>query len=136
MTQCKTITRPSARRELFRRGAYSITTFPRMQQIAEGYGWMNFNQMIGVCNISWVQEFYANALGRDDDDYTSYVRGVEISYAPDVIDTVFGFRPEEHCMVIQRRTSGHTEAEYAEMLQGARISPKFVTCVNLRLPAV
>ncbi|MCI47091.1 hypothetical protein A2U01_0068332, partial [Trifolium medium] len=53
------------------------------------------------------------AYGREDDDYTSYVRGVEISYAPDVIDTVFGFRPKEHCMVIHRRTAGHTEAEYA-----------------------
>ncbi|MCI31731.1 hypothetical protein A2U01_0052943, partial [Trifolium medium] len=53
---------------------------------------------IGDCNISWVEEFYANAYGRDDDDYTSYVRRVEISYAPDVIDTIFWFRPEEHCM--------------------------------------
>ncbi|MCI63783.1 hypothetical protein A2U01_0085040, partial [Trifolium medium] len=63
-------------------------------------------------NISWVEEFYANALGRPDDDYISYVRGVEISYAPDVIDTVFRFRPEEHCWVIQRRESAHTDAEY------------------------
>ncbi|MCI92728.1 hypothetical protein A2U01_0114025, partial [Trifolium medium] len=47
-----------------------------MQQITEGYGWMDFNNMIGVCNISWVDEFYANAYGREDDDYTSYVRGV------------------------------------------------------------
>ncbi|MCI42158.1 hypothetical protein A2U01_0063394, partial [Trifolium medium] len=64
-----------------------------MQQIAEGYGWINFNNMIGNCNISWVEEFYANAFGCADNDYTSYVRRVEISYAPDVIDTIFGFRP-------------------------------------------
>ncbi|MCI58289.1 hypothetical protein A2U01_0079543, partial [Trifolium medium] len=57
-----------------------------------------------------------NAYGREDDDYTSYVRGVEISYTPDVIDTVFGFRPEEHCIVVQRRTAGHTKDEYAEIL--------------------
>ncbi|MCI87350.1 hypothetical protein A2U01_0108633, partial [Trifolium medium] len=50
-----------------------------------------------------VEEFYANALGRLDDDYTSYVRRVEISYAPDVIDIVFGFRPEEHCWVRLQR---------------------------------
>ncbi|MCH96079.1 hypothetical protein A2U01_0017062 [Trifolium medium] len=80
-----------------------------MQQIAEGYDWMDFNNMIGDYNISWVEEFYANAFGREDDDYTSYVNGAEISYAPSVIDSVFGFRPEEHCRVIQRRTSGHTE---------------------------
>ncbi|MCI37564.1 hypothetical protein A2U01_0058788, partial [Trifolium medium] len=86
-------------------------------EIAEGYGWMEFNNMIGDCNISRVEEFYANALGRLDDDYTSYVRGVEISYASDVIDIVFGFRPEEHCWVRHQRESVHTEEEYAEMLQ-------------------
>ncbi|MCI93914.1 hypothetical protein A2U01_0115212, partial [Trifolium medium] len=58
----------------------------------------------------------ANAYGHEEDDYTSYVRGVEISYAPDDIDAIFGFRPEEHCTVIQRRTTGHTEEEYVEML--------------------
>ncbi|MCI70137.1 hypothetical protein A2U01_0091400, partial [Trifolium medium] len=36
--------------------------------------------------ISWVEEFYANALGYAVDDYTSIVRGKTISYAPDVID--------------------------------------------------
>ncbi|MCI34547.1 hypothetical protein A2U01_0055767, partial [Trifolium medium] len=40
---------------------------------------MDFNNMIGKCNISWVEEFYANAFRRADDDYTSYVCGVEIS---------------------------------------------------------
>ncbi|MCI86120.1 hypothetical protein A2U01_0107399, partial [Trifolium medium] len=39
------------------------------------------------------------------------LREVEISYAPDVIDTVFRFRQEEHCSVRQRC------AEYTEMLQ-------------------
>ncbi|MCI49964.1 hypothetical protein A2U01_0071208, partial [Trifolium medium] len=51
-----------------------------------------FNTMIGDCNISWVEEFYANALGYAVDDYTSTVRGRTISYAPDMIDEVFGFR--------------------------------------------
>ncbi|MCI62345.1 hypothetical protein A2U01_0083602, partial [Trifolium medium] len=86
-------------------------------EIAEGYGWMEFNSMIGDCNIFWVEEFYANALGSPDDDYTSYVRGVDISYAPDVIDAIFGFKPEEHYWVRQRRESAHTDAEYTEMLQ-------------------
>ncbi|MCI57106.1 hypothetical protein A2U01_0078357, partial [Trifolium medium] len=84
--------------------------------ITEGYRWMNFNNMIGVCNISWVKEFYANSFGREADDYTSFVRGVEINYASDEIDAIFGFIPEEHCMVVQRRTTGHTEEEYTEML--------------------
>ncbi|MCI86445.1 hypothetical protein A2U01_0107726, partial [Trifolium medium] len=25
---------------------------------------MKFNSMIGDCNLSWVEEFYANVLGR------------------------------------------------------------------------
>ncbi|MCI16833.1 hypothetical protein A2U01_0037977, partial [Trifolium medium] len=95
----------------------NITFLPRMQEIAEGYEWMNLNNMIDNCNISWVEEFYANALGRPDDDYTSYVHGVEINYAPDVIDTIFGFRQEEHCWVRQRRETARTDAEYTEMLQ-------------------
>ncbi|MCI39389.1 hypothetical protein A2U01_0060620, partial [Trifolium medium] len=43
-------------------------------------------------------------------------RGVEISYAPSVIDGIFGFRPEEHCMVRQRRADDQTEEEFAEIL--------------------
>ncbi|MCI92919.1 hypothetical protein A2U01_0114216, partial [Trifolium medium] len=34
-----------------------------MQEIAEQYRWLDFNSMIDDCNISWVEEFYANALG-------------------------------------------------------------------------
>ncbi|MCI52483.1 hypothetical protein A2U01_0073727, partial [Trifolium medium] len=88
-----------------------------MREIAEGYGWMNFNNMIGNYNISWVEEFYDNALGRPNDDYTSYVCGVEISYASHVIDTISGFRQKEHCWIRQQREIALTDAEYAEMLQ-------------------
>ncbi|MCI28156.1 hypothetical protein A2U01_0049356, partial [Trifolium medium] len=94
----------------------SITFVPRMQEIAEGYNWMNFNNMIGDYNISLVEKFYVNALGCPNDDYTSYVRGVEISYAPGVIDSIFGFRPEEFCSVRQRRDTAYTDAEYDQML--------------------
>ncbi|MCI87102.1 hypothetical protein A2U01_0108383, partial [Trifolium medium] len=66
---------------------------------------------------SWVEEFYANALGYALDDYTSTVRGKTISYAPDVIDAVFGLRQAEYCWASQKRASAHTEEEYAEMLQ-------------------
>ncbi|MCI63158.1 hypothetical protein A2U01_0084415, partial [Trifolium medium] len=78
---------------------------------------MDFNSMIGKCNISWVEEFYANALEYALDDYTSTVQGKTISYAPDVIDAVFGFRHAEYCWTSQQRASAHTEEEYAEMLQ-------------------
>ncbi|MCI24889.1 hypothetical protein A2U01_0046075 [Trifolium medium] len=88
-----------------------------MREIADAYGWMNFNNMIGHCNISWVEEFYANSFGRADDDFTSYLRGVEINYAPDVIDGIFKFRQEEDCWVRQRRTAALTDEEYTEMLQ-------------------
>ncbi|MCI30339.1 hypothetical protein A2U01_0051548, partial [Trifolium medium] len=63
-----------------------ISFLPEMQETAEQYRWMDFNSMIGKCNISWVEEFYANALGYTLNDYTSTVRGKTISYAPDVID--------------------------------------------------
>ncbi|MCI97933.1 hypothetical protein A2U01_0119234, partial [Trifolium medium] len=54
--------------------------------------------------------------GRADDDYTSFVRGVEISYAPSVIDGIFGFRPADHCMVRQRRPENQFEEEFAKIL--------------------
>ncbi|MCI87860.1 hypothetical protein A2U01_0109145, partial [Trifolium medium] len=44
-----------------------------MQETAEQYRWTDFNTMIGKCNISLVEEFYANALGYAVDDYTSTV---------------------------------------------------------------
>ncbi|MCI68058.1 hypothetical protein A2U01_0089317, partial [Trifolium medium] len=71
--------------------------------------------MIGECNISWVEEFYANAFGYAADDYTSTVRGKTISYTPDRIDEVFGFRDAKYCWASQQRASSHTEEEYAEM---------------------
>ncbi|MCI84355.1 hypothetical protein A2U01_0105633, partial [Trifolium medium] len=69
----------------------------------------DFNTMIGDCNISWVEEFYANAFGHAEDDYTSPVRGVTISYAPDVIDEIFGFRQADYFWASQQRFSGHTD---------------------------
>ncbi|MCI88988.1 hypothetical protein A2U01_0110276, partial [Trifolium medium] len=64
-----------------------------------------------------VEEFYANALGHAEDDYTSIVRGVTISYAPDVIDALFGFKQADYYWASQQRFSGNTDEEYAEMLQ-------------------
>ncbi|MCI63835.1 hypothetical protein A2U01_0085092, partial [Trifolium medium] len=70
---------------------------------------MDFNTMIGKCNISWFEEFYANALGYVTDDYTSTVRGKTISYASDVIDEMFGFRPADYFWASQQRASAHTD---------------------------
>ncbi|MCI89959.1 hypothetical protein A2U01_0111248, partial [Trifolium medium] len=50
-------------------------------------------------------------------DYTSTVRGKTISYSPERIDAMFGFREAEYCWVSQQRASAHTEEEYDEMLQ-------------------
>ncbi|MCI19904.1 hypothetical protein A2U01_0041064, partial [Trifolium medium] len=58
--------------------------------------------MIGECNISWVEEFYANALRYAENDYTSTVRRVKISYAPDVIDALFGFRQADYSWASQQ----------------------------------
>ncbi|MCI71622.1 hypothetical protein A2U01_0092885, partial [Trifolium medium] len=63
---------------------------------------MDFNTMISDCNISWVEEFYVNALGYAEDDYTSTVCGETISYASDVIDEVFGFRQADYCWASQQ----------------------------------
>ncbi|MCI63359.1 hypothetical protein A2U01_0084616, partial [Trifolium medium] len=52
----------------------AITFLPEMQATAEEYRWMDFNTMIEDCNISCVEEFYANVLGYAADDYTSTVR--------------------------------------------------------------
>ncbi|MCI44810.1 hypothetical protein A2U01_0066049, partial [Trifolium medium] len=41
----------------------AISFLPEMQETTEQYRWMDFNSMIDDCNISWVEEFYANALG-------------------------------------------------------------------------
>ncbi|MCI70232.1 hypothetical protein A2U01_0091495, partial [Trifolium medium] len=64
-----------------------------------------------------VEEFYANAFGYALDDYTSTVLGKTISYAPDVIDAVFRFQPEDYCWASQQRARAHTDEEYSEMLQ-------------------
>ncbi|MCI57961.1 hypothetical protein A2U01_0079214, partial [Trifolium medium] len=34
-----------------------ISFLPEMQETTEQYRWMDFNTMIGDCNISWVEEF-------------------------------------------------------------------------------
>ncbi|MCI71681.1 hypothetical protein A2U01_0092944, partial [Trifolium medium] len=36
-------------------------------------------------------------------------RGKTISYAPDVIDAVFGFRQEDYCWASQQRARAHTD---------------------------
>ncbi|MCH96253.1 hypothetical protein A2U01_0017237 [Trifolium medium] len=47
----------------------SIPAYPRMRLITEACRWMNFNNMISDSNISWVEEFYANAYGHAANDY-------------------------------------------------------------------
>ncbi|MCI19178.1 hypothetical protein A2U01_0040333, partial [Trifolium medium] len=51
------------------------------------------------------------------ESFTSYVRGVEISYTPEVIDAVFAFREEEHCSVVQRCKRRYTDEQYAMILR-------------------
>ncbi|MCI30300.1 hypothetical protein A2U01_0051509 [Trifolium medium] len=42
---------------------HDITFLPEMETTARYYSWMDFNFLIGESNASWVEEFYANALG-------------------------------------------------------------------------
>ncbi|MCI35378.1 hypothetical protein A2U01_0056599, partial [Trifolium medium] len=86
-----------------------------VEEIFAHYQWRGFNDSIGQSNISWVHEFYANALGNEP--FTSWVRGVRVSYSPDIIEGVFGFRASGQCTVTPRRLQGATtKAVCDEML--------------------
>ncbi|KAK2356529.1 hypothetical protein QL285_093858 [Trifolium repens] len=106
---------------------HSFDPLPRVREILTGYGWMPFNNMLGECNTT-VVEFYANALAYGVGDYRSYVRGVTISFSPDVIDATFGFRPEDYCGVRKRRASWRdgviTDAEYDQMREALAMPGK------------
>ncbi|KAK2354701.1 hypothetical protein QL285_092186 [Trifolium repens] len=83
----------------------AFDSLPRVRKIITGYRWEPFNNMLGECNKSVVEEFYANVMAFGPGDYKSYVRGVHVSYSPDRIDSTFGFRPEVQCRVHMRRAS-------------------------------
>ncbi|MCH86300.1 hypothetical protein A2U01_0007154, partial [Trifolium medium] len=87
----------------------SLRDYPQIKTIAQNCGWLRFNSMIGEYNTTWVHEFYANALGYRNDEYVSYVRGKEVSYAPEVLETVFGFNHVEQCLVAARRDQEYEE---------------------------
>ncbi|PNY03034.1 hypothetical protein L195_g007983 [Trifolium pratense] len=74
-----------------------ITFLPEMEATARHYRWMNFNALIGDCNLAWVRKFYANVVAYLDGDFTSTVCRVRVSYAPTVIDVALGFRRAEDC---------------------------------------
>jgi hypothetical protein len=84
--------------------------------------------MLGDCNTTIVEEFYANALAFGAEDYRSYVRGIHISFAPDVIDATFRFRQEDYCGVRIRRASWRdgaiTDAEYEQMREALAMPGK------------
>jgi hypothetical protein len=84
--------------------------------------------MLGDCNTTIVEEFYANALAYGVGDYRSYVRGVTISFAPDVIDATFGFRTEGQCGVRMTHTSWRdgaiTDAEYDQIREALAMPGK------------
>ncbi|KAK2389847.1 hypothetical protein QL285_063409 [Trifolium repens] len=92
---------------------------PRVREILLGYGWVPFNNMLGQCNKTIVEEFYANVMAFGPGDYRSYVRGVHVSFSRDTIDATFGFRPEGQCGVHMRRASWRegaiTDAEYNQI---------------------
>ncbi|KAK2368824.1 hypothetical protein QL285_081991 [Trifolium repens] len=102
--------------------------WPRVREILKGYGWAPFNNMLGECNKSVVEEFYANAFAFGPGDYRSYVRGIHVSFAPDHIDSTFGFRPEEQCGVQMRRASWRqgaiTDAEYDQIREALAMPGK------------
>ncbi|KAK2361800.1 hypothetical protein QL285_086916 [Trifolium repens] len=105
---------------------HAFDPLPQVREVATGYGWLPFNNMLGECNTTIVEEFYANALAYGAGDYRSYIRGVTISYAPDAIDSTFEFRPEEYCGVHMRRASWRdgaiTDAE-CEQIRAALAIP-------------
>ncbi|KAK2443665.1 hypothetical protein QL285_014751 [Trifolium repens] len=72
----------------------SFDSVPRVREILTGYGWVPFNNMLGECNETVVEEFYANAFAFGARKYRFYDRGVYVS-----------FRPEGQCGVQLRRAS-------------------------------
>jgi hypothetical protein len=108
-----------------------IPTFdsvPRVREILTVYGWVPFNNMLGECNRTIVQEFYANAFAFGAEDYRSYVQGVYVSFSSADIDSTFGFRPEEQCGVQTRRASWRegviTDAEYDQIREALAMPGK------------
>ncbi|KAK2368470.1 hypothetical protein QL285_081663 [Trifolium repens] len=97
----------------------AFDSVPRVREIMLGYGWVPFNNMLGECNRTIVEEFYGNGIAFGNGDYRSYVRGVHVSYSPDTIDATFGFRPEDQCGVQTRgaswREGAITDAEYDQI---------------------
>ncbi|KAK2389528.1 hypothetical protein QL285_063113 [Trifolium repens] len=106
----------------------AFDSVPRVREILTGYGWAPFNNMLGECNKTIVQEFYGNGMAFANGDYRSYVRGVYVSYSPDVIDSTFGFRPEGQCRVQTRRASWRegaiTDAEYDQIREALAMPDK------------
>jgi hypothetical protein len=118
-------------KRLFQEIGIEIPAFdsvPRVREILTGYRWVPFNNMLGECNKTIVQEFYANAFEFGAGDYRSYVRGVYISFSPEDIDSTFGFRPEGQCGVQMRRAAWRegaiTDAEYDQIREALAMPGK------------
>ncbi|KAK2363540.1 hypothetical protein QL285_088512 [Trifolium repens] len=87
-----------------------------------------FGRFLRECNKTIVEEFYGNGIAFANGDYMSYVRGVYVSYSPDVIDSTFGFRPEGQCGVQTRRASWRegaiTDTEYDQIREALAMPGK------------
>ncbi|KAK2405757.1 hypothetical protein QL285_054964 [Trifolium repens] len=107
---------------------HAFDPLPRVREIITSYGWLPFNNMLGDINTTIVEEFYANALAFGTGDYRSFVRGVYVSFSPDTIDSIFGFRPEDYCGVHMRRASWRdgaiTDAKYDQMWEALAMPGK------------
>ncbi|KAK2442440.1 hypothetical protein QL285_013633 [Trifolium repens] len=106
----------------------AFDSLPRVREILTGYEWVPFNNMLGECNETVVEEFYANVFAFGAGEYMSYVRGVYVSLSLDTIDTTFGFRTEGQCGVQMRRASWRegaiTDAEYNQIREALAIPGK------------
>ncbi|KAK2450078.1 hypothetical protein QL285_009217 [Trifolium repens] len=106
----------------------TFDSLPQVREILTGYGWVPFNNMLGECNRTIVQEFYANAFAFGAGDYRFYVRGVYISFSPEDIDSTFGFRTEGQCEVHMRHASWRegaiTDAVYEQIREALAMPGK------------
>ncbi|KAK2381867.1 hypothetical protein QL285_069444 [Trifolium repens] len=55
----------------------AFDSVPRVREIMLGYGWVPFNNILGECNRTVVEEFYGNGIAFGNGDYRSYVWGVD-----------------------------------------------------------
>ncbi|MCH81297.1 hypothetical protein A2U01_0002082 [Trifolium medium] len=118
-----------------------------LREESQARKWMNFNKLMlrdekNPGKALWVREFLANAYDPTDHapTFKSYVRGVEIDYSADAINTLLGCKSREKCTFLdeKRRVDASLEPERTRIKDfvcrpGARWLPYSASSVPTRI---